>query len=389
MMKKTLSILVVLLLVLSSVTMGCAEQETIKVGMYAPLTGSGAAVGETVQRSVEIAIDEINAAGGINGATLELVIYDDAGTTEGAVKATTRLIDLDEVNVIIGDYLSANMLATYPITEDGKVLQVGLGTASSWTNIGCEYLYRATAVASLPIKSFIHLMTEIGDSNIALITAESEYGQTGRLAMLDELAAQGINVAIDVTYQPTDTDFTGLIAKVMQTNPDGIIIYGVSTELPQLMKQIRQQGYTDTVYTGECGSNSDFLAVTGEAANGLVFASAYFMPETPDGGTSEVQRHFLKSFYDKYNEMPYAESAFRAYDAVHLVAEALKNAEDINDGESIKNAFLAIKGYEGIGGIFDYTDGSGDGLSTCNAYMIMNGKVMSFDLQTLLDFENK
>lgn len=386
-MKKLLITLVSFVFLLMIVVSSYAEQSTIKIGMYAPLTGSGAAVGETVQRSVEIAIDEINAAGGINGANLELIIYDDAGTTEGAVKATNRLIDLDEVNVIIGDYLSANMLATYPITEDAKVLQVGLGTASSWTNIDCEYLYRATAIASLPIKSFIQLMTEIGDQNIALITAESEYGQTGRLAMLDELADKGINVAIDVTYQTTDTDFTGLIAKVMQTNPDGIIIYGVSTELPQLMKQIRQQGYNDTVYTGECGSNSDFLAVTGDAANGLVFASAYFMPETPEGGTSEIQRHFLQAFYDKYQEMPYAESAFRAYDALCLVAEALKKADDVMNGESIKNAFVAIKGYEGIGGVFDYTDGSGDGLSTCNAYMIMDGKVKTFDLQTLLDFE--
>ena len=384
-MKKIAVFMLVLVLLASA--QACAESAVIRIGMYTPLTGNSAAAGETVKRSAEIAVDEINASGGINGAKIELIIYDDAGTTEGAVKAATRLIDLDEVNLIIGDYLSANMLATYPVTEDAKILQIGLGTASSWTNIGCKYLYRATAVASLPIKSFIQLMKQIGDKNIALITSESEYGQTGRRAMLEELKAQGIAIAADVTYQPTDTDFTGLIAKVMQEKPDGIIIYGVSTELPQLMKQIRQQGYTDTVYTGECGSNSDFLAVTGEAANGLVFASAYFMPETPEGGTSEIQRRFLRAFYEKYHEMPYAESAFRAYDAVYLAAEALKNAKDITDGESIRNAFAAINGYEGIGGTFNYTDGSGDGLSTCNAYMILDGRVREFDLEALRGFE--
>ncbi|MBQ7215934.1 MAG: ABC transporter substrate-binding protein [Synergistaceae bacterium] len=383
---KKIAVFTFVMILLASVQ-ACAGNSAVKIGMYTPLTGNSAAAGETVRRAAEIAVDEINASGGINGAKIELIIYDDAGTTEGAVKAATRLIDLDEVSVIIGDYLSANMLATYPVTEDAKILQIGLGTASSWTNIGCKYLFRATAVASLPIKSFIQLMKQIGDKHIALITAESEYGQTGRRAMLEELKAQGIGVAADVTYQPSDTDFTGLIAKVMQEKPDGIVIYGVSTELPQLMKQIRQQGYTDTVYTGECGSNSDFLAVTGEAANGLVFASAYFMPETPEGGTSEIQRRFLRAFYEKYHEMPYAESAFRAYDAVYLAAEALKNAEDITDGESIRNAFAAIDGCEGIGGVFNYTDESGDGLSTCNAYMILDGRVRRFDIEALRRFE--
>lgn len=389
--RKTKNVIVSLLLVFMFFSLtACKEKEqsSIKIGMYAPLTGSGAAVGETVKRSIDIAINDINNNGGIKGRKLEIVLYDDAGTTEGAVKAVNRLIEMDEVDVIIGDYLSANMLATYPITEEEKVLQVGLGTATSWTNIGAEYLYRATAAASLPISSFVNLMNEIGDKNIAIITAESEYGQTGRLSMIEEINNVGINLVSDITYQTTMTDFTGLIAKVMETNPDGIVIYGVSTELPQLMKQLRQQGYMGTVYTGECGSNSDFLAVTGEAANGLVFASSYFMPQKPEEGTSDIQIDFLNKFYDNYGEMPYAESAFRAYDAIKLVAEALEQCDDVESGESIKDAFKEIKGFEGIGGVFDYTSGTGEGLSVCNGYMILDNKVQSFDINRLLDFES-
>lgn len=367
-----------------------AVQETntdpIKIGMYAPLTGSGAAVGETEQRSVEIAIEQINGAGGINGRELELIIYDDAGTTEGAVKAVNRLVEMDEVQVILGDHLSANMLATYPITEEAHVLQVGLGTSASWCNIGCEYLYRATSVATAPIHSFVAEAKEMGDKNIAVITTEAEYGQTGRPTIISELESAGLTVVSDESYQANETEFSGLVTKVLATDPDGIIMYGVSTELPPLLKQIRQQGFKGCVYTSECGSNSDFLAVVGDAANGLAFAGAYYMPQEPSGGTSDVQVSFLTKFYEKHNEMPYAESAYRAYDALCLIGEALRNAEDPDDGESIKDAFKAISGFEGIGGIFDYTSGTGEGLDTCNRYMIMDRLVVPFDIDTLKEY---
>ena len=360
-----------------------AKKDPIKIGMYAPLTGSGAAVGETVKRSVEIAIEQTNDAGGIDGRMLELIIYDDAGTTEGAVKATNRLITMDEVDVIIGDYLSANMLATYPQTEEAKVLQVALGTSASWTNIGCEYLYRATAVATAPITSFVDIAAEVGDKTIAVITTEAEYGQSGRPKIIAGLEGKGITIVSDESYQANETEFSGLVTKVLATNPEGIVIYGVSTELPPLLKQIRQQGYKGHVYTGECGSNSDFLAVVAEAANGLAFAGPYFMAPEPSKGTSEVQVQFLEKFYEKHKEMPYAESAFRAYDAMCLIAEALRNADDPDSGESIKDAFKAIKGFEGIGGIFDYTSGTGEGMDNCNKFMIMDKQVMPFDLAKL------
>lgn len=401
-MKKYLTLIVALAMIFSLAACGGSSDEDsasetdtedtageatpIKIGMYAPLTGSGAAVGETEQRSVEIGIEQVNEAGGINGRPLELVIYDDAGTTEGAVKAVNRLVEMDEVQVIIGDHLSANMLATYPITEEAQVLQVGLGTSASWTNIGCEYLYRATSVATAPISSFVEEITLVGDQNIAVITTEAEYGQTGRPTIISELEAAGCTVVFDESYQANETEFSGLVTKALAANPDGIIIYGVSTELPPLMKQIRQQGFTGHVYTSECGSNSDFLSVTGEAANGLMFAGPYYMPEEPSQGTSDIQVSFLEIFYEKYQEMPYAESAYRAYDALCLVAEALRNAEDPDSGESIKDAFKAISGFEGIGGSFDYTSGSGEGLDACNLYMIMDQKVVPFDLDTVNEY---
>ena len=384
-MKKILALVlaVILCIGLAACSNSSKDATPIKIGVYLPQTGSGAGVGEAELNSMNIAVEKINAAGGINGRNLELVIYDDAGTTEGAVKAVTRLIEMDGVQVIIGDHLSANMLATYSLTDEAKVLQVGLGTSASWTNIGAEYLFRATSVATAPIHSFVSEIQDMGDKNIAVITTEAEYGQAGRPTILSELEAIGCNVVFDETYQQNETEFYGLVVRALETNPDGIVMYGVSTELPPLLQQIRQQGFKGAVYTSEVGSNSDFISVVGEYANGLTFAGAYYMPQTPEEGTSEIQVDFLKAYYEKHGTMVPFESAFRAYDAVCLVAEALRNAKDVESGESIKDAFKAINGFEGIGGVFNYTAGTGEGLSTCNRFMIMDEKVTPYNLDTL------
>ena len=132
-MKKIVCIVLAALMLL---TAAASAEDTIKIGLYGTITGTNALAGEMLQKGAELALDQVNAAGGINGVMLELVPYDDQSTPEGAVKAVTRLVDVDEVVAICGSNSSPNIIAASSITEEAGVIQVGAGTSPSYTNAG-------------------------------------------------------------------------------------------------------------------------------------------------------------------------------------------------------------------------------------------------------------
>ena len=382
--------MVVFLIALSIVCIGCKKSggsragsggagDPYYIGLYATLTGAAASAGDQQLKGTAVAITEINASGGIKGRPLEYIVYDDASTPEGAVRAVTRLIEADKVDVIAGDQISPHIIATISYTEGAKVLQVGLGTGPTWTNVGHKYLFRATTNATLPIKTFIEKMKEMGEKTTAMISLETEYGQSGRKIILDLLGPAGIKTVAEVTYQPTETDFTGHISRLMAPNPDSIIMWGNGTEMALILKQLRQHGFNKLVYTGEGGANTDILTVAGPSADGLIFGCAYVSPENIESATSDQQRAYLEKYVALHKEMPLSDMSYRAYDQIRLIGIALNNSADITNREANREAFVNINNYAGLAGTFDFTPATGDGLTQSNAFMIEGKKTRAFN----------
>ena len=133
----------------------------------------------------------------------------------------------------------------------------------------------------------------------------------------------------------------------------------------------------------EAGASVDLIDVAGSAADGIIFTAAYVVPPEPSKATSELMKEMLEAYVYMYGEMPATDVAFRVYDGANLLFTAFENAADMNDKDSVRDAFYNIKGYEGIAGTFDYSAKDGDGLSGCNAYMIIGGEYYAFDKATL------
>ena len=368
---------------------GAQNSDEIVVGCYMPLTGSNAGSGICEVRGIEMAFEEINAAGGINGKKITLTTYDSAGTTEGATKAATRLIEQDGVKIIAGSFLSSSVLAVSSLTERAKVLHVGTGTGATWTNIGLSYTYRATANGNLPVSTMVEQLIECGMKSIALISVASEYGQSGHDAVVNACKENNIEVKADIVYQSAETDFTGVISNAMTADADTVVVYGLGGELALIAKQLRQNGYQDLIFTIEGGANSEMFTVAGDASNGVIFSAAYVVPASPEDGATEQIQNVLKKYMEKYGEMPYSDCFYRGYDQGRLIVEALKNCENTNDGEAIMKAFKNLSGVELLGGTFDFTNGTGDGLTSANKWMILDGKIQVFDKEAALNWRNK
>lgn len=354
-----------------------ASGDTIKIGLYATITGTNALAGEMAEKGARLALKEINAAGGVNGQMLELVVYDDKSTPEGAVRAVTRMVDSDHVTAIVGSNSSPNIVAASQITEDAGVLQVGCGTSPSYTNAGYQYIFRGTANANLPNAAFVDAMEKTGAQKVAILSIASENGVSG-VNSTKALLPASMEVVCEEQYQPTDTDFTGQIAKIIASGADSVILYGTTSDSALAIKQLRSNGYNGFIYGPEALGVPDIINVGGEAAENVIFGSGAIIPATIDDAANEVEKAMLTAFVEEYGEMPVSDVVYRGYDSAKIIAIALQNASDINDPDAIREAVLGITDFEGIAGTYNFSDGSGDGLSTARAYIISGGKNVLF-----------
>ncbi len=368
----------------SNASVSSSDADPIRIGIWTSLTGASAIEGELIENGARLAAAQWNAKGGINGRQIDFVVYDDQSTTEGAVTATTRLIENDKVDAIIGSNLSNSIVATASLIEEAGIPFVGSGTGTAWTKCGYHYIFRGTVVNSFMNEGFVRVAAEeMGVKNAAFIWVETENGQTACADIKEYCNIYGVNIAYEGTYQSSDTDFTAQVTNTIKANPDGVMLFGLANELSLIVKQLRQAGYNGYIYMAEAGASVDLIDVAGSAADGIIFTAAYVVPPEPSKATSELMKEMLEAYVDMYGEMPATDVAFRVYDGANLLFTAFENAADMNDKDSVRDAFYNIKGYEGIAGTFDYSAKDGDGLSGCNAYMIIGGEYYAFDKATL------
>ncbi len=354
------------------------ESEPIKIGWYGPLSGSAASVGVCGETAVKLAISQINEAGGVLGRQIELYEYDDEGTAENSVKVVTRLVEENGVVAIVGSHLSGSVLATTDITEAAHVVQVGCGTSKIWTNIGLQYTFRGTVNSALFVDGCYEAMVKMGATKVALICAETEYSQTATDSLASLIEAGGAMEIVDREECTTgDTDYSGQIIKMLAAEPDGVWVVAGGEDVGKIVKQLRMKGYDGYIYGIEPFADKQLKEIAGEYADNVIFSCCYFVPDSIDDALSDAEKDFLTAYYDMYEKLPDSEVAYRAYDAMNILAQAIEIAGS-TDGDAIRDAILTNT-FTGIAGTFDFSDGSGDGIMFGTNYIIVDGKTIKLD----------
>ncbi len=352
-----------------------AEDASVKFGYFGPLTGGTAQAGQALRNGALIGIDEINASGGLLGRDAVLIEYDDRSSPEQAVRSATKLIQVDDVDVIVGSLHSGNILAAGPEIEKGKVPLVGAGTSPTWLQQGYNYLFRALGNSQLSAAQLATYSTEQGYDKVAILHSNDEYGNSGAKIFADAATANGIEVVTTESFTHSDRDFTGQIGNIVRNSPDALFIWALGDDLGPLTKQLRQLGYGGPILGPEGYTLPEALDISGAASNGVVFASQYLIPESPEKASDPEMKAFLTAYLDKFGSMPASDNAFRGYDAVMVLAEGIRLAGS-TDGEAVRDAIKTISGFKGIAGVFDYTAGDGEGISSVRLYQI-NDRIYS------------
>jgi len=368
-MKRIFSLVVILLIICGLIWVSCqkkVEEKVVKIGAVLVLTGPNAKAGQSAKQGIEMAVEEINASGGVKSRKIKVIYEDDGGEPQKSVSAVQKLINVDKVLAILGPMWSSCVLAVAPIVESKGVVILSPTASSPKITYAGDYIFRNTysdAIEGAKTAEFASKELKYGKAGILFIN--NDYGVGLKDAFKRKFEELGGKIVIDEGYDPKTTDFRTILVKVKERSPEVIYIAGYS-EMGQLLRQMRETGIKIPVLSCIMFEISDIAKVAGKAAEGVIYAYPSYDPEKGN----EITLKFAKKFKEKYGTLPDPEAAF-SYDAVKILALAMEKGGFTS--EDIKNALYKIKGYNGITGKTSF-DENGDVIKPVGFKRVHNGK---------------
>jgi branched-chain amino acid transport system substrate-binding protein len=324
-------------------------QQTIKIGLVQPLTGSVAYNGTADVAGSKQAVDERNAKGGVLGKQIELVIEDGQCKPANSVNAAEKLIQKDKVVAISGAFCSSATAAVIPVTEKYKLpLITGVSSKSDLTEKGYKYFFRATETDALLAKAFAKIIHDkLKLQNVAYIGVNDDWGRGGVEEFSKQMKALGAKSAMTEYFDHGTTDYYTLLTKLKASKADGVFVAAETQDGSILVKQIKELGLDIKVFGVGSWATSDFISLAGPAAEGIYAAVPYSATmQTPKNAA------FVKTYFERNKENPGKYGA-AGYNAMNILMDAIERAKS-TEAEQI-TAALRQTDYEGPNGHFKFT----------------------------------
>lgn len=320
-------------------------KEPLKVGVTLPLTGSQAGYGVDFATGMRQAMADINAAGGVEGRPIELVILDTQADPALGINAMNRLINVDKVPIILTAW-SAVVKAQAPGANREKTLMLNVGAnAPEIANLG-EYVYTTFPLADVDVTALAqYTHDKLGKKRAAVLYINNDTGIDAAKIYKSVFEKAGGQVVTYEGYDPKATEFSGMLLKMRAANPDMVHIHGLLTDLPQVMAQMRQLGLQQRISSYSAGYNRKLLDQLGPAAEGFIVTSL-----APGADDNKNVPGFLERWKKEQNRepngLPYIQYC---YDSVQVAAaiykQALKSGKPIT-GDTMREALEAQKEFD-------------------------------------------
>lgn len=342
--------------------------EPIKVGSLFSVTGPPAVVGDKMRKGLELAVEEINAAGGVDGRPLEVVFYDPAGDTAKAVDQTRRLISRDRVDVVVGGGSQSGIaLAMEPLLQRADVLFMATEGAREIVQPAEERrtTFKSTFNDTVILQRTADFLRARGVRRVGFLPDTSGFGESAKAELERIAAASGLEVR-SASFDPTATNLTPQLTKLRRGDPQAYVAWTTTPAATTFLENARQLGLGDGVLLGLGFGSADpaFYEQAGAAARGALL-SAGKLPiydRLPDDDPQKaIIARFVEAYQARYDE-PANVFAAQAYDGVKLVAEAIRAAGGDLSGRALAAALEGLGTYAGVNGDFRYTAEDHSGL---------------------------
>jgi len=368
---KTIIWLVIIIVVIAGIWWGVSrkltqlpateKKEVIKIGVILPLSGKLAIAGEQVKRGILLAEDIINKE------NLTLIFEDSKGDPKEAITAFTKLIDVDNVKVVIGPFTSGEVLATAPIAQEKKIILMAPIAMSSKINDAGDYIFKMHESSNVHAQRIVEIIEEKGFNHISILHNNVEYCTDAIDSLLRELTKSGIDILNIEKYTKGDTDFRSQLTKIKNKNPDTIFLCGYYKELGLILKQMKELGIKKQVFSTPTFKDPSVLETAGEAAEGVIYTTK------EHDCTTQWGEIFCEKYKEKYHEEPSYRVAY-GFDSLMILYEAIKKVG--TDPERLKTELLKTD-FNGAMGktIFDK---KGNAQRNVVAETVRNGKFVPY-----------
>jgi branched-chain amino acid transport system substrate-binding protein len=345
----------------------------IKIGALFAVTGPASFLGEPERNTAQMVVDEINKAGGIKGRQLQLVVYDTQGDATKAVQAATRLIKEDHVVAIVGPSTTGDTMAVIPVAEKAQIPLISCAAGIKITEPVKKWVFKTAQNDSLAVAKIFEQLKKRNLSKVAILTVSDSFGSSGREQLKAQAAKFGIQIVVDDTYGPKDTDMTAQLTRIRASQAQALICWGTNPGPAVIARNVKQLGLKLPVFMSHGVSSKKFIDLAGDASEGIILPSgrvlvADLLPK------NDKQKKSLLAFVKDYQRHFKAEGDHfggHAWDAVTLLKGAIERGGDAP--AEIREQLEKTHNFAGIGGIFSFSPQDHSGL-TKDAFVLVEVK---------------
>ncbi|MGO9356989.1 MAG: ABC transporter substrate-binding protein [Xanthobacteraceae bacterium] len=353
-------------------------QGTVKIGAVLSATGPASFLGEPEDKTLRMYVDKINAAGGVAGNKIELVIYDDGGDANKARTFASRLVEDDKVVAMVGGSTTGTTMAMIPVFEGSEVPFISLGGAVEIIDPVSKYVFKTPHTDRMACEKIFDDLKQRGLTKIALIAGTDGFGSSMRVQCTLAAPKYGIQILTEETYGPRDSDMTTQLTKIKNTaGVQAVVNTGFGQGPAIVTRNYAQLGMSATpLYQSHGVASKSFIDLAGPAAEGVRLPAAALLvgDKLPDSDPQKKVVLDYKHTYESTTKQPVSTFGGHAYDGLMILVEAMKRANS-TDPKKIRDEIEKTKGFVGTGGIVNMspTDHLGLDLSAFRMLEIKGG----------------
>lgn len=329
--------------------------EPIKIGTFLTVTGPASFLGDPELKTLQMAIEGLNAKGGLLGRKVELIHYDTGGNAKEAVNFVKRLIKSDNVDIIVGGATSGDTMAVIPDVEKEGIPLISLAGAVDIVEPVKKWVFKVAHSDRMATAKIYEDLRKRSLTKVALITGDGGFDKSGREQLRKLAPEYGIVIVSDESYGNKDTDMTTQLTKIRATDAQAIINFGFGQAPAIVTKNIKQLGVKLPVYQSHGVGSKTFIDLAGAAAEGVRLPAAALVvaEQLPD---TDPQKPVLLAYKKQYEAKYGPVSTFggHAYDGVMIAIEAIQRADSV-DKTKVRDEVEKTKGFIGTAGVFNMT----------------------------------
>jgi branched-chain amino acid transport system substrate-binding protein len=319
--------------------------DEIVIGEYGSLTGGQATFGISTKNGIDMAVDEINQAGGVLGKKIRVIVEDDQGLPAEAQTVVTKLITKDKVVALLGEVASSNSMAAAPVAQQNQIPMISPSSTNPEVTQAGDYIFRVCFID--PFQGFV--MAKFASSSLKLTKVavlrdiKNDYSVGLADVFVENFKKMGGSITADQSYSAGDTDFNAQLTAIKATSPQAVFVPGYYTEVGLIARQAKKQGITIPLLGGDGWDSPKLTEIGGKDLDGAYFSNHSSM----DDPNPAIQK-FVEGYKMRYNASPDALAGL-GYDSAMVLFDAIKRA-GTTEGPKLRDAIAQTKDFPGVTG---------------------------------------